>query len=209
MHRDAGDMIKRCNDCQVHRPIPRRPQQELTLITSPWSFHEWGIDIAGPFPVAAGGLKFLIVAIDYFTKWIEAKVVASITGNQVKRFIWDNIVCRFSLPGEIISDNGKQFCDNPFKDWCAQLNITQHFASVKHPQTNGLVDRANHSLGEGIKARLDKHKGRWVDELSHVLWAHRTTIKSSMGDTPFPSSMGWKLSYQLKLGCQLYQAQSK
>ncbi|GJV51943.1 reverse transcriptase domain-containing protein [Tanacetum coccineum] len=125
MHRDARDMIKKCNDCQVHRPIPRQPQQELTPITSPWPFHKWGIDIAGPFPVAAGGLKFLIVAIDYFTKWIEAKAVATITGNQVKRFVWDNIVCRFRLPGEIFSDNRKQFCDNPFKDWCARLSITR------------------------------------------------------------------------------------
>ncbi|GJS89900.1 reverse transcriptase domain-containing protein [Tanacetum coccineum] len=158
MHRDARDMIKKCNDCQVHRPIPRQPQQELTPITSPWPFHKWGIDIAGPFPVAAGGLKFLIVAIDYFTKWIEAKAVATITGNQVKRFVWDNIVCRFGLPGEIVSDNGKQFCDNPFKDWCTRLSITQRFASVKHPQTNGLVERANRSLGEGIKACKDEQK---------------------------------------------------
>ena len=83
MHRDARDVIKKCNDCQVHRPIPRQPQQELTPITSPWPFYKWGIDIAGPFPVAAGGFKFLIVAIDYFTKWIEAKAVATITSNQV------------------------------------------------------------------------------------------------------------------------------
>nr|GEW00014.1 reverse transcriptase domain-containing protein [Tanacetum cinerariifolium] len=62
---------------------------------------------------------------------------------------------KFGLPGEIISDNGKQFRDNPFKDWCEKLCIRQHFASVKHPQTNGLVERANRSLGEGIKARLD------------------------------------------------------
>ncbi|GKD16080.1 reverse transcriptase domain-containing protein [Tanacetum coccineum] len=88
---------------------------------------------------------------------------ATIIGNQVKRFVWDNIVCRFGLPGEIVSDNGKQFCDNPFKDWCSRLSITQRFASVKHPQTNGLVERANRSLGEGIKARLDRHKGRWVE----------------------------------------------
>ncbi|GKB71096.1 reverse transcriptase domain-containing protein [Tanacetum coccineum] len=60
-------------------------------------------------------------AIDYFTKWIEAKPVATITGAQVKKFVWDNIVCRFGLPGEIISDNGKQFRDNPFKDWCEKL----------------------------------------------------------------------------------------
>ncbi|GJV17202.1 reverse transcriptase domain-containing protein [Tanacetum coccineum] len=59
--------------------------------------------------------------MDYFTKWIEAKPVATITGAQVKKFVWDNIVCRFGLPGEIISDNGKQFRDNPFKDWCEKL----------------------------------------------------------------------------------------
>nr|GEV32714.1 reverse transcriptase domain-containing protein [Tanacetum cinerariifolium] len=80
MHRDARDVIKKCSDCQVHRPILRQPQQQLTPITSSWPFYKWGIDIAGPFPVAAGGLKFLIVAIDYFTKWIEAKAVATITG---------------------------------------------------------------------------------------------------------------------------------
>nr|GFA04192.1 reverse transcriptase domain-containing protein [Tanacetum cinerariifolium] len=79
MHRDARDVIKKCSDCQVHRPIPRQPQQQLTPITSPCLFYKWGIYIASPFPVAAGGLKFLIVAIDYFTKWIEAKAVATIT----------------------------------------------------------------------------------------------------------------------------------
>ncbi|GJW46606.1 reverse transcriptase domain-containing protein [Tanacetum coccineum] len=104
---DAQKLIRECNDCQVHRPILRNPQQNLTPITSPWPFYKWGIDIAGPFPEGPGKVKFLIVAIDYFTKWIEAKPVATITGNQVKKFVWDNIVCRFGLPGEIVSDNGK------------------------------------------------------------------------------------------------------
>ncbi|GJR97251.1 reverse transcriptase domain-containing protein [Tanacetum coccineum] len=182
MHRDARDMIRACNDCQVHRPVPRNPQQPLTPITAPWPFYKWGIDIAGPFPEGPGKVKFLIVAMDYFTKWIEAKAVATITGNQVKKFVWDNIVCRFGLPGEIISDNGKQFSDNPFKDWCDKLNITQRFASVKHPQSNGLVERANRSLGEGIKARLGEGNKNWLEELPHVLWIHRMMIKSSHGD---------------------------
>ncbi|GJY84236.1 reverse transcriptase domain-containing protein [Tanacetum coccineum] len=117
MHTYARKLIRECNDCQVHSPIPRNPQQNLTPITSPWPFYKWGIDIAGPFPEGPGKVKFLIVAIDYFTKWIEAKPVATITGNQVKKFVWDKIVCRFGLPGEIVSDNGKQFRDNPFKDW--------------------------------------------------------------------------------------------
>ncbi|GJT60485.1 reverse transcriptase domain-containing protein [Tanacetum coccineum] len=144
MHRDARDMILKCKDCQ-------------------------GIDIAGPFPKGPGKVKFLIVALDYFTKWIEAKVVATISGGQVKKFVWDNIVCRFGLPGEIVSDNSKQFSDNPFKDWCKKLNITQRFASVKHPQSNGLVKRANKSLGEGIKARLGEGNKNWIEEIPHVL----------------------------------------
>ncbi|GKA49579.1 reverse transcriptase domain-containing protein [Tanacetum coccineum] len=86
MHRDARDMIRTCNDCQVHRPIPRRPQQPLTPITALWPFYKWGIDIAGPFPEGPGKVKFLIVAMDYFTKWIEAKAMAKITGNQEKKF---------------------------------------------------------------------------------------------------------------------------
>nr|GEU60348.1 hypothetical protein [Tanacetum cinerariifolium] len=135
-------------------PHNKKPQQPLTPITAPWPFYKWGIDIAGPFPEGPGKVKFLIVAMDYFTKWIEAKAVATITGGQVKKFVWDNIVCRFGLPSEIVSDNGKQFSDNPFNDWCDKLNITQRFTSVKHPQSNGLVERTNQSLGEGIKARL-------------------------------------------------------
>nr|GEV50630.1 reverse transcriptase domain-containing protein [Tanacetum cinerariifolium] len=128
---------------KIHRPITRSPQQPLTLIMAPWPFYKWRIDIAGPFPEGPGKVKFLIVVMDYFTKWIEAKAVATITCGQVKKFVWDNIVCRFGIQGEIVSDNGKQFSDNPFKDWCDKLNITQRFASVKHPQSNGLVKRAN------------------------------------------------------------------
>ncbi|GJS70030.1 reverse transcriptase domain-containing protein [Tanacetum coccineum] len=95
------------------------------------------------------------------------------------------ITSLFGLPGEIILDNGKQFRDNPFKDWCEKLSIHQRFASVKHPQTNGLVERANRSLGEEIKARLEAKSKDWMEEISHVLWAYRTMIKSSNGDTPF------------------------
>ncbi|GJV01528.1 reverse transcriptase domain-containing protein, partial [Tanacetum coccineum] len=169
MHKDARTLIRACQDYQVYKPVPRNPQQKLTPITSPWPFYKWGIDIARPFPEGPGKVKFLIVAMDYLTKWIKAKPVATITGNQIKKFVWDNIVCRFGLPGEIISDNGKQFCDDPFKDWCEKLCINQHFASVKHLQTNGLVERANRSLGEGIKAWLKARSKNWMEELPYAV----------------------------------------
>ncbi|GJT58056.1 reverse transcriptase domain-containing protein [Tanacetum coccineum] len=102
--------------------------------------------------------------------------------------------------GEIVSDNGKQFHDNPFKDWCEKLCIRQCFASVKHPQTNGLVERANKSLGEGIKARLDERSKDWIGELSHVLWSHRTMIKSSNGETPFSLTYGTEAVIPAEIG---------
>ncbi|GJZ92233.1 reverse transcriptase domain-containing protein [Tanacetum coccineum] len=155
----------------VRRKAARNPQQNLTLITSPWPFYKWGIDIAGPFPEGPGKVKFLIVAIDYFTKWIEAKAVATITDNQVKKF-----------------------------DWCEKLCIRQCFAFVKHPQANGLVERANKSLGEGIKARLDERSKDWIEQLPHVLWAHRTIIKSSNRETPFSLTYGTEAVIQAEIG---------
>nr|GFA33452.1 reverse transcriptase domain-containing protein [Tanacetum cinerariifolium] len=183
--------------CHIHK---MNPQQKLTPITSPWPFYEWEIDIAGPFPEGPGKVKFLIVAMDYFTKWIEAKPVATITGNQIKKFMWDSVVCRFGVTEENFSDNEKQFRNDPFKDWCEKLCIRQHFTSVKHPQPNGLVERVNHSLGEGIKARLNARSKNWIEELPHVLWAHRTMIKSSNEDTPFSLTYGTEAVISAEIG---------
>ncbi|GJS16139.1 reverse transcriptase domain-containing protein [Tanacetum coccineum] len=126
LEKDARSLIRACQDCQVHKPVSKNPQQNQTPITSLWSFYKWEIYIAEPFLEGPGKVKFLIVVIDYFTKWIEAKPVATITGNQIKKFAWENIVCRFGLPGEIISDNGKQFQDNPFKDWRGNKSMDRH-----------------------------------------------------------------------------------
>ncbi|GJS62929.1 reverse transcriptase domain-containing protein [Tanacetum coccineum] len=178
MHRDAREMIHKCKDCQIHRPVPRHPQRPLTPITAPWPFYKWGIDIVGPFQEVPGKVKFLIVAMDYFTKWIEAKA--------------------------IVTDNGKQFSGDPFKDWCEKLNIIQRFASVKHPQSNGLVERENRSLGEGIKACLGKGNKNWLEELPHVLWAHRTMIKSSNDDTLFSLTYGTEAVIPAEIGMPTY-----
>lgn len=99
-------------------------------------------------------MRFLIVAVDYFSKWVEAKPVVKITGQQVKRFVWENIVCRFGVPEEITSDNGKQFADNRFKGWCYQIQIKQVITSVAHPQSNGQVERINKRITDDIKTRL-------------------------------------------------------
>ncbi|XP_071739821.1 uncharacterized protein [Rutidosis leptorrhynchoides] len=100
-----------------------------------------------PFPTGPGNVKFLIVAIEYFTKWVEAKAVRTITGVQVRNFVWEYIVCRFGISCELVSDNGAQIAKDPFKTWCTDLNIIQQFTSVAHPQANGLCEVTNRDIG--------------------------------------------------------------
>ncbi|GKA60029.1 reverse transcriptase domain-containing protein [Tanacetum coccineum] len=92
MHRDARNVTQKCDLCQVHASVPRRTKTLMTSIMAPWPFYQWRMDILGPLPQASGKLKFVIVAIDYFTKWIESKPSARITRKDVKKFLWDNIV---------------------------------------------------------------------------------------------------------------------
>ncbi|KAI3806803.1 hypothetical protein L1987_22718 [Smallanthus sonchifolius] len=119
---------------------------------------------------------------------------------KVQRLVWENIVCRFGIPRELVSDNGKQFAENPFKHWCTELQIKQVFSSVKHPQSNGQVERANRSLVEGIKNRLEPKSYAWLKEIPHVLWAHRTTPMDSHGETPFSLTCGMEAMIPTEIG---------
>ncbi|XP_022020232.1 uncharacterized protein LOC110920322 [Helianthus annuus] len=107
MHQSTVSELQACEDCQRHAPISHHAKNDLVLVTSAWPFQKWGIDIVSPFPVSTGGVRFLLVAINYFTKWIEAKPLRTITGDQILRFVWENILCRYGMPLCIISDNGK------------------------------------------------------------------------------------------------------
>jgi len=106
---DCVRHAQRCKQCKKHADWHKAPPEELRSIYSPWPIRTWGIDILGPFPLVIRQMKYLIVAIEYFTKWIEAEPVAHITAHKVQHFVWKNIVCRFGVPRRLISDNGTQF----------------------------------------------------------------------------------------------------
>ncbi|GJV17147.1 reverse transcriptase domain-containing protein [Tanacetum coccineum] len=129
--------------------------------------------------------------------WIEAKPLAKTTSKEVKKFVWENIVCTFGLPRVIVTDNETQLVNDPFKSWCEKLKIKQ---TVAHPQANGLVERANKSLMHGMKARLGRERTGWVDELPNVLWAHQTMLKTSNGETPFSLTYGSEAVIPAEIG---------
>src|SRR5438105_2726891 len=164
------------------------PAQELQTIPITWPFAVWGLDMVGPLQKAPGGYTHLFVAIDKFTKWIEAKPVATITAAKAKEFFQD-IVVRFGVPNRIITDNSTQFTGFEFKDWCEELGIKICYASVAHPQSNEQVERANGIMLQGIKSRvfdrLKPYAGKWARELPSVLWALRTSPSRATGESPF------------------------
>jgi hypothetical protein len=163
----------------------------MQLIQPTWPLQRWGLDLLGPLPPAQDNLKYAVVAVEYFSKWTEAKPLATITSATVQKFFWQNIVCRFGVPKAITVDNGTQFDAETFKDVCNQIGTKIHFASVRHPESNGLVERANDIIMTGImKLIFNQPRGKWPDELIKVVWSHNTTTSRSTGFTPFKLLFG-------------------
>ena len=143
----------------------RSSAQDLMSISSLWPFAQWGIDIVGPLPTTSAQKKLLLVAIDYFRKWIEAEAFASIKDKEVTKFIWKNIVCRFGIPRTIVSDNGPQFDSRVNRNFCQELEIKNLYSTPRYPQSNGQAEASNKTLLTTLKKQLDATKGKWVDEL--------------------------------------------
>ncbi|XP_072081062.1 uncharacterized protein [Arachis hypogaea] len=182
---DSKQKIRTCNNCQRHAPLIHIPAEQLHHADISWPFNQWGLDILGPFPTAPGQVKFLIVGVDYFSKWVEAQPLARITSQQTITFVWKHIICRFGIPQHITTDNGRQFADQKFQAFLQNLKIKQHFASVEHPQTNGQAEAANKVILHALKKKLDEAKGLWAELIPEVLWGYNTTPQTSTKETPF------------------------
>jgi hypothetical protein len=182
----ANRVNRSCEACQKFSPRWGAPSQFTKLIAHTWPLQQWGLDIVGPLPTAQGNLKFTFIAVKYFTKWIEGRVVSTITAKTAHKFFWQNIVYRFRVPSELTIDNGKQFDNQDFWEFCSSIGTKVVFTSVYHPQSNGVIERANDKIFSAIKKRLlDDKKRKWADQLPEVIWALNTTECRATGFTPF------------------------
>ncbi|XP_025703407.1 uncharacterized protein [Arachis hypogaea] len=130
MMRDSQEFVRKCVKCQENANFHKAPATELSILTSSRPFSHWEVDLLRPFPVGPGQVKYLIVAVDYYTKWIEAKPLASISSSNCRKFMWKQVITRFGIPEVVISDNGTQFTDKKFVEFLAGLGIKQKFSSV-------------------------------------------------------------------------------
>ena len=124
-------------------------------------------------------MRYLLVGMDYFTKWVETEPLANIRDIDAKRFVWKNIVTRFGIPHTLISDNGLQFDSKAFRGYCCDLGIKNKYSTPAYAKGNGQAKAVNKVIVNGLKKRLDDAKGKWVEELSHVLWTYWTTPRRS------------------------------
>ena len=145
--------VKKCDKCQRFSPSVHQPTGELNPLVSLWPFAEWGMDLVGPLPRVTRNQRWLIVAIDYFTKWVEAEPLANIRDKDSIKFVWKNIVTRFGIPKAIISDNGIQFNSKPFMTYCSELRIKNFYSSPAYPQSNGQAKASNKTILDGIKIK--------------------------------------------------------
>jgi hypothetical protein len=210
MLKDCTTHARSCSQCQRHAHLLHQPGTHLVPTTEPLPFARWGIDILGPFPKAAGQRTHLIVAVDYFSKWVEAEPLASLTTQKAWNFLWRSVITRYGILRVLVADNGTQFDSLFFKERCRELGIALHFTSVAHPQANGQAEVTNRTILHGLKTRLTPARGAWADELPSVLWSYRTTPRAPTGSTPFSLVYGAEAVIPAEVGepslrVQLYE----
>ena len=199
MQKAAKDYFRKYDQCQRYARNIHQPRGTLNPLSSSWPFAQWSLDIVRPFPRVMRYRRWLIVRTVYFIKWVEVKPISNIRDLDAKRFIWRNIVTRFGVPHTLILDNELQFDSKTFRMYYCEL-IKNRYSTSAYPQGNGQAEAANKVIINGLKNRQDVAKGKWVDELPHMLWTYRTTPRRSTGETPFSMTYGSEAVIPLETG---------
>ncbi|GJW52522.1 reverse transcriptase domain-containing protein [Tanacetum coccineum] len=183
IYRDAHDLVTRCDDCQRQGKISQRDEMPQNAIQVCEIFGVWGIDFMGPFPSSRGN-KYILVAVDYLSKWVEAKALPTNDARVVCKFL-KSLFARFGTPCAIISYRGTHFCNDQFAKVMLKYGVTHRLSTAYHPQTSGQVEVSNHGLKRILERTVGEHRASWSDKLDDSLWAFRTAFKTPIGCTPY------------------------
>nr|GEX63800.1 reverse transcriptase domain-containing protein [Tanacetum cinerariifolium] len=183
IYKDTFELVKCCDSCQRQGKISQKDEIPQNSIQVCEIFDVWGIDFMGPFPSSKGN-KYILIAVDYLSKWVEAKVLPTNDARVVVKFL-KSLFSRFGTPKAIISDRGTHFCNDQFARIMSKYGVTHCLSTGYHPQTSMQVEVTNRGLKRILKRTVGENRALWSDKLEDALWAFRTAFKTFVGYTPY------------------------
>ncbi|GJU22314.1 reverse transcriptase domain-containing protein [Tanacetum coccineum] len=165
IYKDAHDFVTRCDICQRQGKITQRDEMPQNSIQVCEIFDIWGIDFMGPFPSSRGN-KYILVAVDYLSKWVEAKALPTNDARVVCKFL-KTLFSRFGAPRAIISDRGTHFCNDQFTKVMLKYGVTHRLSTAYHPQTSGQVEVSNRGLKRILERTVGENRASWSDKIDN------------------------------------------
>ncbi|GKC41205.1 reverse transcriptase domain-containing protein, partial [Tanacetum coccineum] len=204
IYRDAHDLVTRCDAFQRQGKISQRDEMPQNAIQVYEIFDIWGIDFMGPFPSSRGN-TYILVAVDYLSKWVKAKALPTNDAQVVYRFL-KSLFARFGTPHAIISDRDTHFCNDQFEKVILKYGFTHQLSTTYRPQTSGHVEVSNRGLKRILERTIGENCASWSDKLEDTLWAFRTAFKTTIGCTPYKLVYGKACHLPIKLEHKAYWA---
>nr|GEY94735.1 DNA-directed DNA polymerase [Tanacetum cinerariifolium] len=183
IYRDAQDLVTRCDTCQRQGKISQRDEMPQNAIQVCEILDIWGIDFMVPF-LSSRGNKYILVAVDYLSKWVEAKALPTNDARVVCKFL-KSLFARFGTPRAIISDRSTHFCNDQFAKVMLKYRVTHRLSTAYHPQTSRQVEVLNRGLKRILERTVGENRASWSDKLDDALWAFRIAFKTPIGCTPY------------------------
>ncbi|GJU02679.1 reverse transcriptase domain-containing protein [Tanacetum coccineum] len=199
-----GAIIVPISPLEKQGKISQRDEMPQNAIQVCEIFDVWGIDFMGPFPSSRGN-KYILVAVDYLSKWVEAKALPTNDARVVVKFL-KSLFARFGTPRAIISDRGTHFCNDQFAKVMSKYGVTHRLATAYHPQTSGQVEVSNRGLKRILERTVGENRASWSDKLDEALWAFRTAFKTPIGCTPYKLVYGKSCHLPIELEHKAYWA---
>jgi hypothetical protein len=179
------ESVKKCHLCQIFSWKMQAHPTAMFPIIVVGPFTKWEIDFTTCHPASARGHRYIIVAVDYFTKWVQAMPTSKNDGETTSLFIFNLIVERFDIPKEIVTDHGSHFQNKMMSELTSNLGLRQENSSPYYPQENGQVEVVNKSLKTILQQMINYAKSNWHLMLYLTLWTYRMSVNTSTGLSHF------------------------